>query len=238
MLDDLTGDLVNVPIDAFDQQAMEAMRWYTEHIAPTDGSGSAVTVAEMDPVLVFTDGSHRFVYRSDLDCAPDADGDVAPICRRIDQPVAEPLGTRGFSTRLDLLPDGWSVADETETDGSSGRPVRVVLSLSPDGSRVMDGAGPYLRFTAGMDPDGASNILTRIAQGSQQVAIQGGIGVVIVDDQTDPGNLDRPDGADRPAGTWVSVVWFDEDGRSLAVQGRGISTEALIRIAEGTSFTA
>jgi hypothetical protein len=32
------------------------------------------------------------------------------------------------------------------------------------------------------------------------------------------------------------VVWLDEAGNSLAVQGKGVGTDTLLKIAEGTHY--
>lgn len=149
---------------------------------------------------------------------------------------SEPLGRLGFTTRLDQLPQGLSIADEAETGGAGGRPTYAAISLSPDGSRAMHGDGPYLRFTAGLDPAGESNIATHIANGAQQVTVQGVTGVVIEDQSTDPQNLDLPNQMNELQNPWVSVVWLDEAGNSLAVQGKGVGTDTLLKIAEGTHY--
>lgn len=150
-----------------------------------------------------------------------------------DQTKAQPLGRLGFSTRVDQLPAGLQIADEAEAGGVAGRPTYAVLSLSPDGSRVMHGDGPYLRFTAGRDPAGERNIDVHIEQGARQINVQGAKGVVLHGE--DPQTLDVPDQMKRLA-PWVSVFWIDGAGNSVGIQGRGVDTETLIEIAEGTHY--
>lgn len=67
--DDVTGELLSV--DAYDhgRQVTEAARWRTEHFGdPGPGPLTPEDLFAQDPVLIFTDGSVRLVYRSDL-CA-------------------------------------------------------------------------------------------------------------------------------------------------------------------------
>lgn len=89
--DDLTGELVSVDALAMGEQYQAAARWYREHIdATVPNVIDAAWIAAKDPVTLFTDGSVRLVYRSDLDCSRRADGTTKAYCLGADG--AEALG--------------------------------------------------------------------------------------------------------------------------------------------------
>lgn len=76
VLDQLTGEVVNVDALGYNAQWFDVVHWYDEHIGmPDDG-----LMVGLDPAIVFTDGSYRLIYRSDLDCTPNADGHRPPPC--------------------------------------------------------------------------------------------------------------------------------------------------------------
>lgn len=78
VVDQLTGELVNVDQAAYLRQSYEVLQWLRNHLAQQ--SGSAIDLRRTDLVAVFTDGSFRIVYSSDLDCRPMATGNRPPAC--------------------------------------------------------------------------------------------------------------------------------------------------------------
>ena len=77
VIDQLTGDLVSVDVQQYSAQFQHVMAWLRAHRAALPGFGPATVE---DPIAVFTDGSFRLVYRSDLDCSPLPDGRTPPAC--------------------------------------------------------------------------------------------------------------------------------------------------------------
>lgn len=83
VVDQMTGELVRIDLGDLDAQLEVLLDWYRTHVAGGDDAGSLST-ATMDPVPVFTDGSYRLVYRSDLDCSELPDGRPRPACTLAD----------------------------------------------------------------------------------------------------------------------------------------------------------
>lgn len=129
------------------------------------------------------------------------------------------------------LPSGIQPADEYVTARGF-----TILTFTPDGAAAMRGDGPYLRITAGHYAAGGTDLQTRLDEGAETIAIQGRDAVVLVDEDTDPRNLDLPGEMKNLKNPWVSVAWLDERGNSIAVQGKGLSVAELAKVAEGTSY--
>jgi hypothetical protein len=81
VIDQLTGEIVSVDQAAYNAQFDDVTDWYRDHLGGFDG----VTMAELDPLIVFTNGSFRIVHRASLDCSPLPDGRTRPACTRFDR---------------------------------------------------------------------------------------------------------------------------------------------------------
>lgn len=83
VVDQMTGELVRIDLGDLDAQLEVLLDWYRTHVEGGAGA-SSLSAATMDPVPVFTDGSYRLVYRSDLDCSVLPDGRPRPACTLAD----------------------------------------------------------------------------------------------------------------------------------------------------------
>lgn len=162
----------------------------------------------------------------------------APAASGAPEPAAEPTpdqverieGTQLQYVRA-MLPSDLVPADARQTSYGYS-----IATFTPDGGLAMRGDGPYVRITAGIDPDGPGELPSASGPNAEPRMVQGMKAVLLVDDSTDPKSLDLPESMDGFENPWISLVWVDSSGISLAVQGRGVAVDDLATLAEGVSY--